>query len=76
MVNLVWNEEDAKKSYLAQGREEGREEGLAEGIIKGAHKNALENIRNLMKNLNLTSEAAMNALGISSEMQKELAPLI
>ena len=88
MVNLVWNEEDAKKSYLAQGREEGREEGLAEGrevglaegIIKGKIEGkiegALENIRNLMKNLNLTSEAAMNALGISSEMQKELAPLI
>ena len=24
MVNLVWNEEDAHKSYFAQGKEEGR----------------------------------------------------
>lgn len=68
MVNLVWNEDDAKKSYLAQGREE----GLAQGRIA----NALENIRNLMKNFKLPAEAAMNALGIAPELQKELAPLI
>lgn len=68
MVSLVWNEEDAKKSYIAQGREE--------GFAEGKRKNALENIRNLMRNFKLTASAAMNALGISPEMQKELAPLI
>ena len=68
MLNLWWNEEDARKSYIAQGREE--------GIVQGERKALLENVRNLMDSLHLTAEAAMNALKISSEKQKELAPLI
>ena len=92
MVNLIWNEEDAKKSYIEQGREEGLEQGMAQGLeqgmaqgleqgmaqgmAKGKSESLLESIRNLMKNLDLTAEAAMNALGVSSEKQKELAPLI
>ena len=64
MINLVWDEEAARKSYIAQGLEEGRRE------------TSLENIRNLMESLQLTASAAMNALKISPEMQKELAPLI
>ena len=60
MVNLVWNEEDAKKFY--------KEETERETWLKS--------IRNLMESLNLTAEAAMNALGISPEKQKELTPLI
>ena len=64
MVSLIWDTEEAKKFHIAQGREEGKLEML------------LENIRNLMKNFKMTAEAAMNALKISPEMQKELAPLI
>ena len=75
MVNLVWNEEDAKRSYIAQGRKEGLEEGLERGLEEG-RQNLLNAVRNLMKNLKLSTEAAMNMLGISPEMQKELAPLI
>ena len=33
MVNLVWNEEDAYKSYFAQGKEEGRLE-LVKNLLK------------------------------------------
>ena len=80
MVSLVWNEEDARKSYIAQGREEGLAQGLAQGLsqglAQGERKNALDNVRNLMRNFKLTATAAMDALGISPEMQKELAPLI
>ena len=83
MVNLVWNEEDAKKSYIAQGREIGREEGLLAGREEGRlaerkewRQNMLNGIRNLMKNFKLSSKSAMDTLGISPEMQKELAPLI
>ena len=36
----------------------------------------LENIRAMMETLHLTAEAAMNALKLSPEEQKELAPLI
>ena len=64
MVSLWWNEEDARKSYIVQG------------IEQGERKTLLVNIRNLMDSLNLTAEAAMNALKISPEKQQELAPLI
>ena len=60
MTALIWNEEDARKSYIAQGREE----------------TLIENIRALMDSLKLTAEAAMNALKISPEKQRELAPFI
>ena len=60
MTALIWNEEDARKSYIAQGREE----------------TLIENIRALMKNLQWTAEAAMKALDISPETQKKLAPFI
>lgn len=72
MVNLWWNEADARKSYIAQGIEQ----GIEQGTEQGERKNALENVRNLMESLHLTAEAAMNLLKISPEMQKELAPLI
>ena len=64
MVSLVWNAEDAKKDYMAEAREEGRQENL------------IENIRSLTDSLQLTATAAMNALKISPNMQKKLAPLI
>ena len=41
MVNLVWNEEDAHKSYFAQGKEE--------GILEGRLEGRLELVKNLLK---------------------------
>ncbi|MBQ6005640.1 MAG: hypothetical protein IJL14_05260 [Selenomonadaceae bacterium] len=76
MVNLVWNEEDAKKFYIAQGREEGLQKGRQEGRQEGKMETLLENIRNLMETLHLSAESAMDALGISPEKQKEFEPLI
>ena len=68
MVSLVWNADDAKKFYMAEAREEGRAEERV--------STTLENVRSLMDSLQLTAAAAMNALKISPEMQKKLAPLI
>ena len=76
MVSLVWNADDAKKFYMAEAREEGREEGRAEGRAEERVSTTLENVRSLMDSLQLTAAAAMNALKISPEMQKKLAPLI
>lgn len=72
MVSLWWNEEDAKKSYIEQGREE----GLEEGLVKGELKTLLENIRTLMSSLHGTAEEVMNLLKIPPEKQKELARYI
>ena len=44
MLNLIWNEEDAKKSYIAQGIEEGIEKGIEEGRVE----TTLELVKNLM----------------------------
>ena len=82
----------ATEELLAEGRHEGEAIGLAKGeaiglakgeaigLTKGeaigTRKTLLENVRHLMINFRLTAEAAMNALGISPEMQKELAPII
>ena len=49
---------------------------LAKIYAQSYFKETLENIIALMKNMNLTAEAAMNALKLSPEEQKELAPLI
>ncbi|MBR3498706.1 MAG: hypothetical protein IKO05_06935 [Selenomonadaceae bacterium] len=54
----------AMEELIAEGRAEGKAEGL------------LENIRAMMETLHLTAEVAMNALKLSPEKQKELAPLI
>ena len=65
---------------LAKGEAIGLAKGEAIGLTKGeaigTRKTLLENVRHLMINFRLTAEAAMNALGISPEMQKELAPII
>ena len=62
----------AMEELIAEGRAEGKAEGRAEGKAEGL----LENIRAMMDTLHLTAEAAMNALKLSPEKQKELAPLI
>jgi predicted transposase YdaD len=49
---------------LERGRAEGREEGRAEGLAEGDEKRIIISIENLMKNLKLSFDQAMNALGI------------
>ncbi|MBE5918840.1 MAG: hypothetical protein E7272_03255 [Pseudobutyrivibrio ruminis] len=50
--------------------------GIAEGREEGRQENAVSNIRNLMKNMKLTAEQAMEALGIDkSEFSKYMTML-
>ena len=61
---------------LAEGREEGRAEGREAGLEEGREKTTIFNIRNLMKNMKLTAEQAMEALGIDkSEFSKYMTML-
>ena len=50
---LIWNEEDAHKSYFEQGKAEGiaqgKAEGITQGIEQGTVKTKLEIIKNLLK---------------------------
>ena len=53
---------DAGKS---EGYAEGRAEGHAEGFAEGVEEDSIIHIRNIMSNLKLTAEQAMEALGIA-----------
>ena len=76
-----WEEEAIiRHEEREAGREEGREKGLEEGLEKGREegreKTTIFNIRNLMKNMKLTAEQAMEALGIDkSEYSKYMTML-
>ena len=67
--------ERAAKSRV-EGREEGRIEGRIEGREEGKAEALLESVRNIMKNLTISAEQAMKALGIpESEYSKYLSML-
>ena len=56
-----------------QGEERGRSEGKAEGKAEGIVLATLGNLKNLMQNLNLTLEQAMDALKIPIEERGQYA---
>lgn len=62
VCGMVLTEFD-EKAFAEDMREEGRIEGREEGRIE----EKIENISNLMQNLSLTAEKAMEALGIPAE---------
>lgn len=55
--------EEAKAEGLAEGKAEGLAEGKAEGLAKGV----LLSLKNLMANLGLAADAAMDALGVPED---------
>ena len=65
-----WEEEAIIR---AEGRAEGLEEGIEKGIEKGKENTILNNINQLMNNLKLTSDQAMEALGIPKSDFKKYA---
>ena len=62
---------EGREEGRAEGRAEGRIEGMAkgreEGMAQGREDNLLSNLRNLMKNMRLTAEQAMDALSVPEE---------
>lgn len=81
-------EEEAKRAGLAiglkrgieqgieRGIEQGIEKGIEQGIEQGIEKNRIESIKNLMSNLSLSAEDAMDALGISVQDRERLNRLL
>lgn len=58
------------------GYNRGKREGMLEGKLEGKFESRIESIRELMRNLNLSPEKAMKALGISpSEFSRYLTLL-
>ncbi len=58
---------DGVEDGWARGRAEGKAEGRAEGKAEGKAEGRAESINNLVVNMNLTLDQAMDALGITSE---------
>ena len=68
MFGFEWNEKEERETLIKIGEERGEERGRLEGKI--------EAIKELMRNLNLSPEKAMAALGIApSEFSRYLTML-
>ena len=77
-VSQVKANEEVGVKYMQRWEEEAiiRHEGLEEGLEKGRERTTILNIKNLMKNMKLTAEQAMEALGIDkSEFSKYMTML-
>ncbi len=61
---------------IKEGMEAGLKEGKKEGRKEGKKEGNLEAIRNVMKNLQMTEQQAMDALGIPASEQAEYAALL
>ena len=73
-----WEEEaiiraEGRAEGFEEGIEKGIEEGIEKGIEKGKENTILNNITQLMNNLKLTSDQAMEALGIPKADYKKYA---
>ena len=77
-IKEIKERESERKSYMTYEMKilEEREYARREGREEGREINLLENIRSLMKNMGLSAKDAMNALSVSPESQKQLAPLV
>lgn len=72
----LFDQEYATKMMLNRERKEARQEGIAEGRQEGKQEGILlgqiDSIKQLMQNLSLSEEEAMNALGIPEEEREKL----
>ena len=55
---------EAMQKGMQQGRQKGMQKGMQQGIEQGVEKGLLQSISNVMKNLGMTAEQAMETLGI------------
>ncbi len=56
--------------------ENAKEEGIKEGIKEGQVSALLQSVKNLTQNMEMTTEQAMNVLGISDSDRKKLSTLL
>ncbi len=76
MLLTEWNWDDAKEVWQEEAKEEGRCEGEIIGRRDGEIKMALYAIKNLMDNMDITAEQAMDLLSISKSERERYASLL
>ena len=64
--------EQAREKALAESEAKGR----AEGHAKGSEETLLISIRNLMRNMSISSQDAMKALGLDAQTQKKFKAML
>ena len=74
---LVANRAEVKDTCLteydeAETMQMFKEEGRKEGIVEGRKESLVESIKELMKNLKISTEQAMDALGIPEDKRQEI----
>lgn len=84
MVGFEWNEEEAREYWKKEareigwkeGNEVGKKEGKKEGEKEGEKRGIVISLKNLMKNMNLPLDKAMDVLQITGEDRKKYALLV
>lgn len=72
MFGFEWNEEDERKALIELGEERGEQRG----ITIGEKRSTINSIKNLMKNMHLSAEEAMAAIGIEQSQYKQYLALL
>jgi len=80
MVSFKWDEELARKVWKEEAEERGMREGLEKGMEKGMEKGA-ENmltvsLRNLMENMHISLDKAMDVLRVPQNEREKYAGLV
>ena len=84
MFGFEWNEEEERKALIELGEERGKKRGITigkkHGITigekRGEKRSTINSIRNLMKNMHLSAEEAMAAIGIEQSQYKQYLTLL
>ena len=79
MMSTLFSEETLMEAFVKEMQDEARAEAMAEGTAKGRaegrENSNLQAIKNLMVNLKLTFDQAMNAIGLAPEEQEHYRSL-
>ena len=76
MFGFEWNEDEYRKYIMEESEARGEAKGKAIGQAIGQTNGIAISIKNLMKNMNLSAEKAMEALGISKEEYSKYMTLL
>jgi len=70
------SQREGMRRGMEEGLKQGLEQGLEQGLKQGIEQTSLQHLKNLMKNMNLTAEQAMEILQISAADQEKYAKLL
>lgn len=80
MLNFVWDQERAlevrAEEALEKGLRLGRQEGLSQGLSQGVEKGLVLSLGNIMKNMGVSLDKAMDVLQIPAAERAKYAALV